>query len=441
MLQQGQPSINRWVRELRGSPPLQVACGLEPGGRSPGVGTFYDFLHRLHDGKRRDNERPSRTERARSKTPKPPKPKPSAKEKTDGGTVTAKLVATLAAAEADDRPEDLLKRLADLLLEVAVKPSADRGLLGDLSALVVHGDGSALTTGACRRGDKRCEHKKFEKCDCPRLFHDPDAAWGYVASLEKYFFGHHFYELSVGTEGHDLPIAIRLDPGNSCDFVQSLETFDHMAKQWREASLPWSVQDFIADAGHDAEPIYAYFVDRGIHPFIPLRDIGKHRVDGRPDLELSARGVPLCQAGVEMIPWGTSGTNHAANFLCPVGAKRLARCPMAPDEDPSRRCRPELKLGPTVTDPSETNPRIFPPVARNTDTFQRMMNLRSACERSNAAKKVGFKLEAARHRRASFWLIRLHLCAIAQHARAWLAKADAEAWLTELLRQERRKAA
>jgi hypothetical protein len=114
---------------------------------------------------------------------------------------------------------------------------------------------------------------------------------------------------------------------------------------------------------------------------------------------------------------------------------------MAPDEDPSRRCRPELKHGPTVTVPSEKNPRIFPPVARNTDTFQRKMNLRSACERSNAAKKVGFKLEAARHRRASFWLIRLHLCAIAQHARAWLAKADAEAWLTELLRQERRKAA
>jgi hypothetical protein len=263
MLDHGQPSINRWVRELRGSPPLQVACGLEPGGRSPGVGTFYDFLHRLHDGKRRDNERPSRTERARSKTPKPPKPKPSAKEKTDGGTVTAKLVATLAAAEADDRPEDLLKRLADLLLEVAVKPSADRGLLGDLSALVVHGDGSALTTGACRRGDKRCDHKKFEKCECPRLFHDPDAAWGYVASLEEYFFGHHFYELSVSAEGHDLPIAIRLDPGNSSDFVQSLQTFDDMAKQWREGSLPWRVQDFMSRPGQPDRGQFGQ-TDRGL---------------------------------------------------------------------------------------------------------------------------------------------------------------------------------
>jgi hypothetical protein len=47
------------------------------------------------------------------------------------------------------------------------------------------------------------------------------------------------------------------------------------------------------------------------------------------------------------------------------------------------------------------------------------MKLRAGCERSNAVKKERFRLEHARHRRASFWLIRLHLIALLQHARAW----------------------
>ncbi len=48
-------------------------------------------------------------------------------------------------------------------------------------------------------------------------------------------------------------------------------------------------------------------------------------------------------------------------------------------------------------------------------------------------KKGRFKLEAARHRGASFWLIRLHLIAILQHALAWVADADASALVGELL--------
>lgn len=46
--------INPWVRELKAFRVLCVLCGIDPDKRRPGVGTLYDFLHRLHNGPVRD---------------------------------------------------------------------------------------------------------------------------------------------------------------------------------------------------------------------------------------------------------------------------------------------------------------------------------------------------------------------------------------------------
>ncbi len=80
------------------------------------------------------------------------------------------------------------------------------------------------------------------------------------------------------------------------------------------------------------------------------------------------------------------------------------------------------------------NPRLCPPVPRNSPSHQRLLNHRSGCERSNAVKKGRFKLELARHRRWSFWLIRLllHLIAVLQHASTWVMGMDS-ALLVDLL--------
>ena len=48
-------------------------------------------------------------------------------------------------------------------------------------------------------------------------------------------------------------------------------------------------------------------------------------------------------------------------------------------------------------------------------------------------KKLAFKLEDARHRRASFWLVRLHLIAVLQHARAWVSDGSADRLVAHLL--------
>lgn len=456
------PGINAWVDKLRASRVLRALGGLNPNSKkTPGVGTFYDFLHRLHDGPIRKTcehiERPSENERRRAKTPrrllrrehKTAKAKgkqkrrdergPKEKEAAELRSATAKLVADLEAAAELEQPEDLLNRMATILLDVGVLVSAELGLLGDIDRLDVGGDGSKMETGANRHGRRACEHKWNERCDCPKLYSDPDAQWGWDSHREQWFFGHHFYELSTSSQGHDLPLAISLFPGNCSDFTASLQTFENLRKLMNARLGTWTPEWFIADAGHDAEPIYRYLHGHGIKTVIPLKAPARATHPLRPDTRLSPRAVPMCQAGAEMTHWGSAGPGRV-NFLCPVRAKTLERCPLAPDEQPDWHCRPNQPYGPTITVKTDHNPRLFPALPRNNPRYQELYNLRSGCERSNSVKKETFKLEAARHRRSSFWLIRLHLIAILQHARTWVADEDPNAFVDFLLGGEEERA-
>jgi len=470
----GQPSLNKWADDLAGNRILRVLAGIEMDrdrmlrdGRKPGqiplrpgVGTFYDFLHHLHDGPTRRTcehvERPSETERRRARTPrrlarKADRPKKAARRRgrprkgeepprEETLSATQRLVEELERVSDLANPTDLLQRLSVLLIEVAVRESGDRGLLGDVNALVLGGDGSMLRTGASPQGKRVCGHPFDERCSCPRLYSDPDAQWGWNAHRKLWFFGHHFYEISASGEGHDLPLAIGLEPGNGSDFTASLRVYDRFIKNLTDRTDGWRIATYIADAGHDAEPIYRYLIDRGATPVIPLKADAPATHPRRPDLRLSKRGVPLCEAGVEMASWGSAGKDRSV-FICPVRAGRRKRCPLAPEGQDDWRCRPDLRWGPTVSVRVSHNPRLCPPIPRNTDRYQVCYNLRSGTERSNSVKKEVFRLEAARHRRASFWLVRLHLIAILQHARTWVANEDARVLVDELLGRSRERLA
>lgn len=434
----GQPKINKWVPQSRASKLLPLLAGVDTAERRPpGVGTYYDFLHRLHDGPVRGccehQERPSEHERRRSKTPRPREEKPDkALDDEARKKVTERLVAELAATETQGNPNDLQDRLGAILLAVGVIPSARRGLLGDLEHLVVGGDGSPLRTGASGQGQKVCDCDEGAHCDCPRLFSDPDARWGWDSYRKCFFFGHHFYELSTSVGDHDLPLALRIDPGNETDFTASLRCLDWLRKATRSRCLDWNIDAAILDAGHDARPIYQWLLDHETTPVIPLAKDAPAHHPRRLDLALSKRGVPMCQAGVEMAPWGSAGSGRKV-FICPVKAGWVDMCPLTTVADPQWVCRPDLSYGPTVSVATDDNPRLFPPIPRNTHRHADLMKLRSGTERSNSVKKEAFALEAARHRRSSFWLIRLHLIALLQHARAWVAGQDANELVSSLL--------
>jgi len=459
MVLAGLTSINKWVPEARSCDWLTVLAGFGPDD-FPGVGTLYDFLHRLHDGPVRGGCEhvvpPSVDQRRRSRTERPPRKKKEAaatratKERRGVAArtkkarqaeqerqrvvkrevgVTAKLAKELLATADQPLPETLETRLGRLLLHVAVVPSAERGLLGNLTQLILAGDGSSLVTGARPNGRRTCSCPKTTRCDCSRRFTDPDAAWGYDSYRDAYFFGHRFYEVAASVSGHDLPVALGLGPGNETDFTLGLKTLDRARKLLGETGHRIGI--FVADAGHDAEPVYRYSSHHGIKPVIPLAQDAPAQLADR-GIRLSPRGGPLCPGGAEMAPWGTASRRRQL-FLCPAKARKHQRCPRAPKHDPSWVCRPDQAWGPSVTTRLDDDPRYLPPIPRTTARYQALMNLRTGCERSNSVKKEVFQLEAARHRRSSFWRIRLTLMAILQHARTWVADKDADRFLADLV--------
>jgi hypothetical protein len=453
----GQPSINFWVEELKASRVLQVLSGflLDPKKRRAGVGTLYDWCHRLHDGPSRrpcpHGQRPSDAQRRRSRTPRRRLRRPKEETKAErrrrkkrrdkdhakasmaiNQRVTEKLVSQLKESQTLPNPTDLLDRLSRILVEVGVKESAQRGLLGDLEGLLAGGDGAALPTGANRDGQRICDCPKLQRCDCPRRYSDPDANIGYDSHRERFFFGHHIYEFVASTKGgHDLPLHLRLDPASTSDFVASLKGIEHLRKLLRDHT-DMKLAAVILDAGHDGKEVYNFILHHDMTPIIPLKTPAPAHHPRRSNIQLSRRGVPLCPAGVEMIRKGTSGKNGQV-FACPVKANKLDRCPQAPEGATCFSCRPLLQLGHTVVIQTTDDPRLFPPIPRNHPQYRKLMNLRSGCERSFSVKKERFKLLQARHRRASLWLIRAHLMALLQHGLAWVAKEDVQSLVDNLL--------
>jgi len=459
-------NITRFVARLRAERVLRIIAGLpdpRPGDgvevvRTPGVGTFYDFFHRLHDGPheryRGGVVRPSEDEkrsvkalrRLESKTAKKTyvkggpgarkvRKKKEAQElrlKEESLALTEKIAMELDKSRESSNPEDFTTRLNTLLLEAAVRVSAQKGLLGKLDKLVISGDGSPLPTGASGHGRKECGHSKRERCECPRRFADPNAQRGYDAFRKSYYFGYHFYELVTGSKGHDLPLYLTLAPANVPENGMALRSLERLRKHLRDWMPNATLGTAIFDAGHDNMATHRYLISHGIKPVIPLSCDAPARHPTRPDLKLSPKGFPLCEGHAEMAAWGSAGKGTSL-FLCPVKAGKLARCPIAPEGAEAWSCQPHLKFGPAVVVRCEENPRLFPEIQRNSKRYSVLYPKRTASERSNSVKKEVFGLVRARHRRQSFWLIRLVSIAILQHARAWVADIDLDVFLTELL--------
>lgn len=433
----GEHALTHFVDQARRRPELAVLSGFEPGD-FPGVGTFYDFFARLHDGPSSayspSAERPSQRERRRARCPRPriaATQRKAEREQAQAAAIskTRALLNDLLARQDHPLPNDLGERLNQLLLHVAVRPSAARGLLGDPTAIHAVGDGSPLRTGARGRGHKVCDCAS-RRCDCPRRYSDPDAAWGWDSYRKCFFFGHHFWELGCSSEGVDLPLALDLAPGNASDHLQGLACLDATRKRFAAEGL--EIATVIEDAGHDSEPLHEYLRAMGLRAVIPLAGKAPARLPGRADVELSKRGVPLCPAGEEMIKNGSAGKGCQV-WCCPLKKGRIRRCPNAPVEDPEWTCQPETKYGPTKAIRSAQTPRLLPEIARNSVSYEALYRQRSGSERSNAVKKEVFNLEAGKHRRQSLWFIKLALCAILQHVRAWVRGLDAQTHFAKML--------
>lgn len=419
--------ITAWVQTLRGTPFLAVLAGFAPDD-VPGVGTFYDVLHRLVNGPyqppcphahRPADDLSHRTiRRLHDATDDRHAYPPIYHSESEA------LVADLHARADEPLPDTLTTRLAILLVQAGILPTIADGLLDHLDQLAASGDGSALDTDASPHGQRTCDCPPHDPdCDHPRAYTSATAQWSYCPHRDTYVFGDRYYELTTHQHGHDLPLLTILPGGNEADATLSLKALDLFRKLSRDQRLGWRMTTFIGDMHHDTYAHHDDFRDQGITPIVPLRADAKAaslpQLAGQPDLRLDADGTPLCPQGMRMRHHQFAKSDHTHTYSCP--AKRLthrqgqAQYMFHADDCPRHAdCCPDSSLGPCVYLKQADDPRLYPPLPRDSKRFQQLYAQRTSTERLNALHDR-YRLDR-RARNAAYGLIYLTLANILEHA-------------------------
>lgn len=435
----GFKSFTLWSKELRNKPRLTVIAGFATDSKdhvdTPSVGCFYEFIERLENGKYQKPcqhyVKPSKIRKGKHlrniKGEKEIRQKQKEADIAQYDSITKKLKDELNANKDKPRPDDLLKTLEDILITCAIIPSAKRGMLGGTSKLNLCGDGSALPSGANPSGKPSCQcHKNgIYKCEHDRFYSDATANWGYDSYRECYYFGHTYYQHIINHNGHDLPLHVSIAQASETDYTLSMKDFDRLNKTLKEHGLDWEISHVVYDAGHDSLGNYEYLMEDHITPVIALNQRkGTHPSPSGSSEKVNEYGIPVCKSGMVMRRHYYDKKKHKVVYNCPVKRPNgkhewiayTQQCPLGV------LCQTNSDMGPTVSVKTKTDPRLYPPLPRNSPRFHELMDKRSCCERSNSTKKVTYHLGERPCRNDAHYLVRLYLVSIIEHARVWLAE-------------------
>lgn len=430
-------SIPQWVHDLRRHPRLAQIAGFEPF-HTPAVGTFYGFIDRLEDGPYAPpcphRVRPSHQRKGRHRRhltqEKAARQAAQAADPRQGDSVTERLAQDLLATAEQPRPQELLTRLEDLLFTCGVLPSAKRGLLGDLQELVLCGDSAALPTGASPHGRPTCTCRAqgIFRCDHERFSRDPTATWGYDAYRDTSFFGHRSFQHCVVTAEHTLPLQGLLEPAHATDCTMGPTSLDRLLKTCTAHDLPVTVRAAVYDSGPHALGVYHLVQAKHIAPVIALHPRrGDHPAPTGTAAQVNDQGIPLCPAGLPMRRHSHDPQRSRLYSNCPAKrpTRRHGRVQWVPHQEECPRhvlCQPDTQMGPVVYVRTADDPRLSPPIPRDSAQFKALMDRRSGCERSNALKQVTYRLGERPCRSATHFFVRLSLVSLLEHARVWLAE-------------------
>ncbi|MBU0550478.1 hypothetical protein KJ940_03180, partial [Myxococcota bacterium] len=82
-------------------------------------------------------------------------------------------------------------------------------------------DGSVFESYAKGSGKKACACQS--RCECERIYSDPDAMWGYAPTQDRYVFGYRINAAACYVQGKDqkfdLPLYITAGTANQHDSV------------------------------------------------------------------------------------------------------------------------------------------------------------------------------------------------------------------------------
>ena len=397
-------SFTVWAAQLKTHPVYARICGFDPG-KTPEVGTFYNFITRLWAGDKanlRDHVRP--------KKDRPPKPS-GKNEKADpptNETVEADIKKWRGNVSKDSEPYRRFLRLFLLFLE----GSAERGLISK-EHLGVSGDGTPFVTSHRERSHRVCDcHEKgIERCDCYRYYSQPDCFIGWDSSRNCYYSGYNLYLFTASDAHSDLPVFPLLLPASRHDgraFVEAFVKFQTFCPDFRTEKMQ-------LDSAHDAMPIYQWMLESGVTAFIDLHS-AKSKYDWN-DMEVTKDGRPICPEGKPMHSDGMEKSRMRRKFRCPClkrekGSSKKSVCGCA------HPCT-DSPYGPVKHIPLAENPRIFCSPARGSKAWEKEYKKRTSSERDNKRIKEDYKLEDGRHRSSKMWYFRLYLILMAIHMDAW----------------------
>jgi hypothetical protein len=476
-------SITQWIKQVRSEPFLAVLAGFAPDD-VPGIGTCYDFLRRIIDGPyqkpcphivRRSTLTCGRHKR-NIKSEKEARKHTQQAQKDDQNphqSQSERLVQKLLPQADQPRADDFRKILEDLLIQIGVIPSIEQGLLTGLEHLIVSGDGSILETAASAHGKPTCSCRSegIYTCQHDRIYSSPTATWCYDAYRDCFIFGDRYYHLIAHQNGHDFPLHTTLFGGGESDYTLSLKDFDRSLKAFRENGLKMHIDMFCGDGHHDSYAHYEYFAAKQVIPIIPLAQKSKKLIPHLPEtlhlpetqpsssadthtdthtdlpvrldsVSLDTDGTPLCPAGMRMRHHSYNKRRKTHVYACPIkrGTRRngkfiyvthLEECPRKQD------CAPESSFSPLIYIKSETDPRLYPPILRESKRFKETMNHRTSTERCNYLNDT-YHLDRS-CRNADYGLIRLNLVNIVEHAVIRYLEAVKRSSETEMFNQTLRE--
>jgi hypothetical protein len=393
-------SVTDWCRMLKETPLYAIVSGFMPGD-TPGVGTFYDFFHRMWGSDRNDISPKERFPKL-----KVPKGKKKGGKTPAGASAASRLLPLL--ERWDARPGNPFALIFRLYNEQFLQRSVGGGLIVP-AHLAVAGDGTPVRTAAQQRKKRlcNCPRNGNRKCRCKREYSQPDCNWGWDSHRECYFFGYHLYMYVASDSVNDLPVFPLLERASRHDMLSFLHSFFTM-----KAYLPgFNIEKLLLDAAHDSIALYDYCKRKGITPFIDLNPGNTGNLKYKDDFTIDEDGVPICKIGLRMRRDGNEPAKHRAKYRCPLANRKRGCFCGTPCSD--------AKYGRTMHIFHGDNPRLFNIPPRGSDAWKKEYNARTSVERSNKREKSDYKLEGGRHRSTMMWYCRLYGIMMLQHLDAW----------------------
>ena len=397
-------SITYWVDELRRAPIFAILCGFEPG-KTPGIGTFYDFFPRLWNSNSRNIKK---QEKRRKRKPLKGKKKGEKALTTSPGKVARFVKRLLKYTSSNNSTPQPFDGLYKFFQSEFLTVSADLGLLGLMDSLTVAGDGTPVVTSSLLRSKSTCDCRAqgLENCQHKRIYSQPDCNSGWDSSRERYFNGYHLYMLTASDSPYDLPLYPRLQPASRHDSLSLIVSSIEFSQRFHLGT----VKRILLDAAHDAIAIYHLFSQNNVEPII---DLNAHNTTNTPldgDFILSPDGVPICSKGILMKPNGFDREKDCHKWRCGLAKGKINAC--------TSPCS-KAKYGRTFLTHLGDNPRLITKTKRGSEEWKAIYKRRTSVERSNKREKIDYKLESGHHRTTMMWYMRIFGIMMCQHMDAW----------------------